>query len=59
MKRVAINAAAIMVDRMPAVRKEDNIIGVPLIDIKAGFSSVARGRLIYAIKAKPIYADLI
>jgi hypothetical protein len=48
-KRSAIDAAAIMVDRAHAAWKEDNITGVLLMDIKAAFPSVARGRLIHAL----------
>jgi len=58
-KRSAIDAAAITVDRAHAVWKEDNITGVLLLDIKAAFPSVARGRLIHAMKAKKIDGDLI
>jgi len=55
----AIDAAAIMVDRAHAGWKEDNIMGVLLMDIKAAFPSVARGRLIHARKTKKINGDLI
>jgi len=55
----AIDAAAIVVDRVHAAWKEDNIRGVLLMDIKAAFPSVARGRLIHAMKAKKIDGDLI
>jgi hypothetical protein len=40
-KRSAIEAAAIMVDRAHSACKEDNIMGVLLVDIKAVFPSVA------------------
>jgi len=58
-KRLAIDTAAIMVDRAHAVWKDDNIMGVLLMDIKAAFPSVARGRLIHSMKAKKIDGDLI
>jgi hypothetical protein len=58
-KRSAIDAAAIMVDRAHALWKEDNITGVLLMDIKAEFPSVARGRLIHAMMSKKIDGDLI
>ena len=58
-KTSAIDAAAIMVDRMHGAWKEDNITGVLLMDIKAAFPSVVRGRLIHAMKAKKIDGDLI
>jgi ferredoxin len=58
-KRLAINAAAIMVDRAHAAWKEDNITGVLLMDIKAGFPSIARGWLIHGMKAKKIDGYLI
>jgi len=59
MKRLAIDAAAIMVDRANSAWKEEKIAGVLLMDIKAGFRSVARQRLIYPMKAKGIDRDLI
>jgi len=48
-----------MVDRAHSAWKEDNITGVFLMDIKAAFPSVARGRLIHAMKSKRIDGDLI
>jgi len=57
--RSAIDAAAIMVDRAHSAWKEDNIAGVILMDIKAAFLTIARGRLIHAMKAKQINGDLI
>jgi len=59
MQRLAIDAAAIMVDRANSAWKEGNIAGVLLMDIKAGFRSVARQRLILPMKAKGIDRDLI
>jgi len=58
-KRSAIDAAAIMVDRAHSAWKEDNIVGILQMDIKAAFPSVARGRLIHAMKAMWIDGDLI
>jgi len=58
-KMSAMDAAAIMVDRAHAAWKDDNLTGVLLIDIKAAFPSIARGRLIDAMKAKKIDEDLI
>jgi len=54
-----MDAAAIMVDRVHAMRKEDNITGVLLMDIKAAFPSVVRGRLIHAMNAKKRVGDRI
>jgi hypothetical protein len=48
-----------MVDREHAAWKEDNIMGVRLMDIKAVFPSIARRILIHAMKAKKINGDLI
>jgi len=58
-KRSAIDTVAIMIDRAHWAWEEDNITGVLLMDIKAAFPSVARGRLIHAMKAKRIHGDLI
>jgi len=58
-KRSAIDAAAIMVDRAHTTLKEDNITGVLLMDIKAAFPSVARGRLFHVMQAKEIDGDFI
>jgi len=58
-KRSAIDAAAIMVDWAHSAWKEDNITGVLLMHIKAAFPSLARGRLIHAMKAKRIDGDHI
>jgi hypothetical protein len=58
-KRSAIDAAAIMVDRAHLAWKEDNIMGVLQMVVKAAFPSVARGMLIHAMKAKQIDGDLI
>jgi hypothetical protein len=57
--RSAIDGAAIMVDRPHATWKEDNITGVILMDLKAAFPRVARGRLIHAMKPKNIDGDHI
>jgi hypothetical protein len=58
-KRLAIEAVAIMVDSVHALWKEDNITGVPLMDMKAAFPSIARGRLINARTAMKLHGDLI
>jgi hypothetical protein len=58
-KRSAIDAAAIMVHRAHSAWKEDNITGVLLMDIKAAFPSVERGRLIHAMEAQRMNGDLI
>jgi hypothetical protein len=58
-KRSAMVAKTIMVDRAHAPWKEDNITGVLLMDIKAAFPSLARGRLIHAMKSKKIDGDRI
>jgi hypothetical protein len=54
----AIDAAATMVDRAQAARTDGIIPGVLLMDIKAAFPSVAKGRLINGMKAKHIDGDL-
>ena len=56
-KCLVIEAAAIMVDRAHSASKEDNITGVLLIDIKAAFKSVGRGRRIHVMKTKRIDGD--
>jgi hypothetical protein len=53
-KRSAIDAAAIMVDRVHMALKEDNITVVLLMNIKAAFQTVARRRQMHAMKAKQI-----
>jgi len=58
-ERSAIDAAGIMLDIAHAASKADNIMAVLLMDIKAAFPSVVRGRLIPAMKAKRIDGDLI
>jgi hypothetical protein len=55
----AIDAAAIMVNRAHGRWKEDNMMGVHVMDIKPAFPSVARGMLIHAMKAKKIDGNLI
>jgi len=57
--RSAINTAAIMVDRVHAAWMDGNITGVLLMDIKAAFPSVAKGRLVNGMKAKHIDGDII
>jgi len=58
-KRSALDTAAIIVDRAHSAWEELNITRVLLMDINAVFRSVARGRLIHAMKAKRIDRDLI
>jgi len=58
-KRSVIDTAGIMIDRAHSAWREENIAGVLLRDIKAAFPSVARGRLVHAMKAKQIDGDLI
>jgi hypothetical protein len=53
-KMSAMDLAAIMVDRAHAASKDDNITGVVLMNLKAAFPIVARGRLIHAMKARKI-----
>ena len=55
----AIDAAAIMVNRAHAAWKNGHITGVLLMDIKAAFPSVAKGRLVDLMKVRQMDADLI
>jgi hypothetical protein len=48
-----------MVNRAHSAWKEYHITGALLMDIKAVFASIARGRLIHAMKGKRIDGDLI
>jgi len=48
-----------MVNRAHSAWKDDNFTGVLLMDIKAAFPSVARGRLFHAMKAKRMDGDII
>jgi hypothetical protein len=57
-RRSAIDAAAIMVDRAHAAWREGSVAGVLLMDIKAAFPSVGRGRLVHTMKGKGIDVDL-
>jgi len=57
--RSAIDAAAIMVDRAHAVWKGGHLAGVLLMDIKAAFPSVAKGRLVNQMKVRQMDGDLI
>jgi len=57
--RLAIDTAGITVDRAHASWTENSIPGVLLMDIKAAFPSVARGRVIHVMKAKQIDGDLL
>jgi len=58
-RRSAIEAAAITVDRVHASWREGHIAGVPLMDFKAAFPSIGRGRLIHTMKGKRMDGDLI
>jgi len=57
--RSAINAVAIMVDRAHAAWTNGHITGVLLMDIKAAFPSVAKGRLVNWMKVRQMDGDLI
>jgi len=58
-RRSAIDAGAIMVDRAHAAWREGHIASVLLMDIKAAFPSVGRGRLILRMRGKGMDGDLI
>jgi len=55
----AVDAAAIMVDRAHAALTNGHITGVLLMDIKAAFPSVAKGRLVNLMKVRQMDGDLI
>jgi len=57
--RSAIDAAAIMVDRAHAAWKGGHIAGMLLMDIKAAFLSVAKGRLVNLMKFRQMDGDLV
>jgi len=57
--RSAIDAAAIMVDRAHAAWKNGHITGVLLMDIKAAFPSLTKGRLVNLMKVRQMDGDLI
>jgi hypothetical protein len=57
--RSAIDAAAITVDRAHIAWANSHITGVLLIDIKAAFPSVAKGRLVNLMKVREIDGDLV
>jgi len=57
--RSAIDAVAIMVDRAHAAWKNGHITGVLLMDIKAAFPSVPKGRLVNLMKVRQMDGDLI
>ena len=57
--RSVIDAVAIMVDRAHAAWTNGHIPGVLLMDIKAAFLSVAKGRLVNLIKVRQMDGDLI
>jgi len=55
----AIDASGIMVDRAHAARANGHITGVRLINIRAAFPSVTKGRLVYWMKVRQMDGDLI
>lgn len=57
--QLAINAAAMVVDRAHVAWMEGHITGVLLMDMKACVLSVGRGRLIHMISGKGTDRDLI
>jgi hypothetical protein len=54
-----IDAVAIMVDRAYAAWRDGHIAGVLLMDIKAAFPRVAKGRLVNLMKVRQMDGDLI
>jgi len=57
--RSAIDAAALMVDRAHAAWMNGHITGVLLMDIKAAFPSVAKGRLVNLMNVRQMDGVLI
>jgi len=57
--RSAIEVEAIMVDRAHAAWTNCHITGVILMDIKAAFPSVAKGRLVNLMMVRQMQGDLI
>jgi hypothetical protein len=55
----AIDAAAIIVAREHAALKDGHIAGMLLMDIKAAFSSMAKGRLVNLMRVRQMDGDLI
>jgi len=58
-RQSAINAAAIMVNRAQAEWMTSDITAVILIDIKAAFPSIAKGRLVKEKETKHVDGDLM
>ena len=58
-RRSEIDAAAIMVDRAQAAWRQGLIAGVLLMDIKAAFPSIGRGRLIHTMRGNGMDGHLI
>ena len=58
-RQSAINAMAIMVHRAHAAWTNGHITGVLLMDIKAAFPSVAKGRLVNFMNVRQMDGDLI
>jgi hypothetical protein len=48
-----------MVDRAHAAWKDGHIVGMRLMDFKAAFPSVAKGRLVNLLKVRQMDGDLI
>ena len=57
--QLAMDAVAIMVDRARAAWPYSYITGVLLMDIKAAFPSMAKGRLVNVMKVRQMDGDLI
>jgi len=57
--RLAIDAAAIMVDRAHAAWRDGHLAGMLPRDIKAAFPSVPQGRLVNLMKVRKMDRDLI
>ena len=58
-RQSAIDMAGITVERTHAAGSEGSIATVIIVDIKAAFPSVGRGRLVHTMKGKGIDGDLI
>jgi len=54
-----IDMVAITVDRAQTAWREGSVAGMVLMDIKATFRSVGRGRLVHTMKGKGIDGDLM
>jgi hypothetical protein len=56
---LAIDPATILVNRVHLAWKDDNIMGVLLVDINGAFPRLVKGRLIRVMIPKKIEGDLI